>query len=87
MSYKTFGDFNLIQGAVLIEQIKDKDTEDYYNIIGIFPTYFDDKQRFAYLTGSLFHSEINDYIDDDLIKFVGLESIDDYEEDFEKIYD
>lgn len=87
MSYKTFGDFNLIQGAVLIEQIKDKDTEDYYNIIGIFPTYFDDKQRFAYLTGSLFHSEINDYIDDDLIKFVGLESIDDYEGDFEKIYD
>lgn len=87
MAYETFGDFHLTEGSVLVELVEQEKAESYYSIIGIFPADFEDGLRFAYITGILFESEVDDYIDDDLIRFVGLESIDDYEDDYEKIYD
>ena len=87
MAYKTFGDFHLTEGSVLVERVEQEKADAYYNIIGIFPADFEDGLKFAYITGFLMENEVDDYIDDGLIEYVGLESINDYEDKYQKIYD
>lgn len=86
-AYKTFGDFNLTEGSVLIKRFEGEGSP-YYDVIGIFPRNFEeDNLRFVFIKGILYHDEIDDYLDESLLKYVGRESIDDYKDDYEKIYD
>lgn len=87
MTYQINGDFHLTEGAVLVELVEQEKAESYYSIIGIFPADFEDGLKFAYISGILFESEVDDYIDDDLMRSAGRESIEDYEDDYDKIYD
>ena len=88
MTYKRYGDFNITEGAVLVEDVKD---EEYYQVLYIEPCYFenleDENKEFILIGGILLYDEIDGYINKDFLNYVGLETIEDYENVYEKIYD
>ena len=86
MAYKSYGDFSIPEGAVLVKDVKD---QKYYDVIYIAPVCDaeEEDKEFIFVSGILDYDEVNTYIDKSLLNYVGLETIEDYEDIYEKIYD
>lgn len=86
MAYKRYGDFNITEGAVLVEDVVDKEQ---YNVLYVEPLYYsdDEDKEFVLIGGILEYDEVDSYINKDFLGYVGLENIEDYESVYEKIYD
>ncbi len=86
MAYKRYGDFNITEGAVLVEDVVDKEQ---YNVLYVKPLcYSDDEDKeFVLIGGILEYDEVDSYINKDFLGYVDLENIEDYESVYEKIYD